>query len=154
MLRKILALQNELVKGNPIAKGTGGVTVSGASIGNPMMLPPTTQRPLLSANFASPLQNGARAANLLGRSVMSAGDRLRDLIVPDAIAAVVSSPNWIPGMGIRKNDPNRDGGKDVKKLREELDEILASNCPLCESVIVGLDRPFVNEGEVDVTWAL
>lgn len=137
--------------------------VNGSGIGNPSLIvsnspqrQPTTQRTLLSANFGNPLQNSARAANLLGRNIISAGDKLRDLIVPDALAAVVSAPtNWIPGMGgSRRLGIQRDGGKKAEKLRAELDELLASNCPLCESVVVGLDKPFVNEGEVDTTWAL
>ena len=36
----------------------------------------------------------------------------------------------------------------------ELDDLLASTCPLCESVVFGLDKPFVKEGEVDTSWAL
>jgi len=121
---------------------------------------PTSQRTLLSANFGNlgnPLQNGTRAANLLGRNILSAGDRLRDLIVPDALAAVVSAPAWIPGIGIgggKKSGTEKDGGKQVDKLRAELDDVLASSCPLCESVVIGLDKPFVKEGEVDTTWTL
>ncbi|TFK77229.1 hypothetical protein BDN72DRAFT_953692 [Pluteus cervinus] len=154
MLRKILTLQNELVKGNTLVKSG---PVPGAPIGSPMAMPAgrgvPAQRSLLSANFGNPLQNGARAANLLGRSMMSAGDKLRDLIIPDALASVVAPPNWIPGMGggARRNELDN---KNWKKMKAELDEILASSCPLCESVVVGLDRPFVKEGEVDTSWAL
>jgi hypothetical protein len=123
---------------------------------------PATQRTLLSANFGpivNPLQNGAKAANLLGRSVISAGDRLRDLIVPDALAAVVTGANWLPGMG--GGGSGRAGGQETmlgdKKregLRAELEDMLASSCPLCDSVVAGLDRPFVVEGEVDTSWTL
>lgn len=100
--------------------------------------------------------NGARAANLLGRSVISAGDRLRDLIIPDALAAVVSAPGWIPGIGGggQRNGIEKDGGQKAEKLRAELDAVLSSSCPLCESVVVGLDKPFVKEGEVDTSWTL
>jgi len=142
-LRKILALQSELVKDT----SQGQV---------PRQAP---ARALLSANFVnipSPLPNGARAAkaaNLLGRNIISAGDRLRDLIVPDALAAIVSAPTWMPGVGPRGQGAGADGNK-LEKLRAELDDVLASNCPLCESVVAGLDRPFVKEGEVDTSWAL
>lgn len=79
---------------------------------------------------------------------------MRDLIVPDALAAVVAAPvGWIPGIG-RKHGTEKDGGKKVEKLRAELDEVLASTCPLCESVVAGLDKPFVKEGELDTSWAL
>lgn len=74
--------------------------------------------------------------------------------MPDALAAVVSAPAWMPGMGGRRHDTEKDGGKTAEKLRAELDDVLASSCPLCETVVVGLDKPFVKEGEVDTTWAL
>ncbi|KAJ7596930.1 Pep3/Vps18/deep orange family-domain-containing protein [Mycena floridula] len=137
-LRRMLTLQNELVKGSPVALNNSQ---------------PRTQRTLLSANF-NPI-NPTRAANMLGRNLLSAGDRLRDLIVPDALAAVVSAPAWIPGIGGgRRNGNEIDGGKRTERLRAELEDLLASSCPLCESVVVGLDKPFVKEGSEDTTWAL
>jgi len=111
---------------------------------------------LLSANFGNTLKGSAQAANLLGRSVMTAGDRLRDMIIPDALVAIVSSPTWIPGMGGggKKGRVDRDLGQEGEKLRMELEDVLASSCPLCEGVVAGLDKPFVKEGEVDGSWAL
>lgn len=93
---------------------------------------------------------------MLGRSVISAGDRLRDLIIPDALAAVVSAPGWIPGIGggAQRNGIESDGELKAEKLRAELDSVLSSSCPLCESVVVGLDKPFVKDGEVDTSWTL
>jgi len=115
----------------------------------------TAQRTLLSSNFGNPLPNGIRAANALGRNVLSAGDKLRDLIVPDTLVSLVTAPaGWIPGMGPRKAGPDQDPGKKAEKLRMELENVLASNCPLCESVIVGLDKPFVKDGEMDTSWDL
>ena len=130
----MLALQNELTKET--------IQVSGVRS-------PQTQRTLLSSNF-NPLQSGTRA---LGRNLLSAGDRLRDLIVPDALAAVVSAPGWIPGIG-RRSTIEADGGKKSEKMRGELEELLASSCPLCESVVAGLDKAFVKDGEVDNSWTL
>ncbi|KAG2023080.1 DigA protein [Coprinopsis cinerea AmutBmut pab1-1] len=154
-LRRIIALQNQLVKdGGGQSKKP---TLNSSDIGRPQ---PATQRTLLSANFGpivNPLQNGAKAANLIGRGVISAGDRLRDLIVPDALATLVSAPTWIPGMGGAGTRPvgqDRLVGQRAEKLRAELDDLLSSNCPLCESVIVGLDKPFIKEGEVDTSWEL
>lgn len=151
-LRRILTLQTELIKDvQKIGPGEHPITTSSSEVRQP-----TRQRTLLSANFASPLQNGTKAAGSLGRNLLSAGDRLRDLILPDALASVVSAPGWIPGIGTGgdQKGTNKDAEKRAEKLRAELEDVLASSCPLCESVIAGLDRPFVNDGEVDMTWAL
>jgi len=159
-LRKILVLQAELVKDS--AKNAQGPIDWGNISGPTGQKPPTglvAQRTLLSANFtnlANPLIDSTRAAGSLGRNILSAGDKLRDLIIPDALATVVSAPvGWIPGMGGgRKAGTEIDERKKAEKLRAELDDVLASSCPLCESVVAGLDKPFVKEGELDPSWAL
>jgi hypothetical protein len=161
-LRKILLLQTELVK-DTAKNSQGHVDRANINIGGPagQKLPPgpVAQRTLLSANFttlANPLIDGTRAAGSLGRNILSAGDKLRDLIVPDALATVVSAPvGWIPGIGGgRRAGIENDGGQKAEKMRAELDDVLASSCPLCESVVTGLDKPFIKEGELDTTWAL
>jgi len=42
----------------------------------------------------------------------------------------------------------------AERAREELDDLLAGSCPLCENLIVGLDRSFVKEGEEDSSWQI
>jgi vacuolar protein sorting-associated protein 18 len=100
---------------------------------------------------------------VVGRNVFAAaGAGLRDLIVPESLATAITSNlnlnlNLVPWGG--SND-----GKDTKsverakeraeKLKVELDELLAAACPLCESLVVGLDKPFVLPGEVDHSWDL
>ena len=159
-LRKILLLQTELIKDT--AKNPQG-PVDRANISGPTgqkhPTAPVAQRTLLSTGFAGladPLIGGTRAAGSLGRNILSAGDKLRDLIVPDALAMVVSAPvGWIPGIGGgRKVGIQKDGGKKAERMRAELDDVLASSCPLCEGVVAGLDRPFIKEGELDTSWAL
>jgi hypothetical protein len=160
-LRKIILLQTELVK-DSVQNSQGPFDRHNAISGpNSQKLPQiqAAQRMLLSANFTNitnPLIDGTRAAGSLGRNILSAGDRLRDLIIPDALASVVSAPvGWIPGIGGgRKAGTEKDGARKMEKLRAELDDVLASSCPLCESVVAGLDKPFVKEGEVDTSWAL
>jgi len=121
------------------------------------------QRTLLSANFAAPLQNGTRAAGSLGRNILSAGDKLRDLIVPESLANVVSAGMWSTGLdkvsmsvvwgGSGKGDEDHVTRK-AEKARAELDELLAGCCPLCENVVEGLDKPFVKDGEDDTSWQI
>lgn len=115
---------------------------------------PTAQRALLSANFNT--QNGTRTGNSLGRNILSAGDKLRDLIIPDTLASVVTAPvGWIPGIGGGNGKKHsQDSEKKIEKMRKELEEVLAGSCPLCENVAAGLDKPFIKEGEVDTSWAL
>ncbi|THH09346.1 hypothetical protein EW146_g8708 [Bondarzewia mesenterica] len=71
-LRRILALQNELIKGSPTGPldRTSITPFTGAVPGTRQ--PPSTQRTLLSSNFTAPIQNGTRAANSLGRNLLSA----------------------------------------------------------------------------------
>ena len=98
----------------------------------------------------------------MGRNILSAGDRLRDLIVPDALANLVTAPaGWIPGIGGgggggggAKRDASEKDAEKVERMRRELEDVLAANCPMCESVVVGLDKPFVQPGEVDASWDL
>jgi len=150
MLRRIITLQNELTnlatEAVPGNQGLVNPVQPNPPVANPAARAPAP-RPLLSAGFgdiAQPLNHGARA---VGRNIISAGDRLREMIVPDALVAAV-----FRGAGVGRI-PNEDAGK-ANKLREEMEEMLAGSCPLCESVIVGLDRPFVKEGEVDTAWEL
>ncbi|KAH9837059.1 Pep3/Vps18/deep orange family-domain-containing protein [Rhodofomes roseus] len=151
-LRRIVNLQTELMK--LTQKGALDRTNSM----NPSTAPrqPTSQRTLLSANFGVG-QNGTRGAASLGRNLLSAGDRLRDLIIPDALASVVTAPaGWIPGIGTgatKRVGGEKDAAK-IERMRKELEDVLAASCPLCESVVAGLDRPFVQLGEVDSSWTL
>ncbi|KAI6153732.1 Pep3/Vps18/deep orange family-domain-containing protein [Pisolithus tinctorius] len=154
-LRRVLALQTELVKESQ----TGATERSTTGTVDEQVRQPVRQRTLLSTNFVGPaLQNGTKAVAPLGRNILSAGDKLRDLIIPDALAAVATAPvGWIPGMGLaggKKSGSDKDAEKRTERLRAELDDILASSCPVCESVVAGLDRPFVDPGEMDTTWVL
>ena len=123
-----------------------------------------SQRTLLSTNLAGGGGRSGGAANGFGRSVLSAGDRLRDLISPDALANLVTAPaGWIPGIGLgsggggggaTKRDAGEKDAEKAERMRRELEDVLAANCPMCESVVAGLDKPFVQPGEVDASWDL
>jgi len=149
ILRKIIALQTELVR------------LSGES--PERSATPQPQRTLLSAAFA-PNALARAAVDTAGavipsrKTLTAAGDRLRDLIAPAALASTIGM--WggrgekIPrGVQSYPGDP-KDSASKLEKLREELDDLLASSCPLCESVVAGLDKPFIAPGEVDSTWEL
>jgi vacuolar protein sorting-associated protein 18 len=147
----LLTFQEEIVKGKVNSVDRSDATPID---GKAASWQPGTQRTFLSQNFAAPTQNEHGQTNSIGRNLLSAGDRLRDLIVLDVLVTVITSPaGWIPGIGGAQRSILAESGpgKRLEKLRSELEEILASACPLCESVIAGLDRSFT-KGEPDTTW--
>jgi hypothetical protein len=77
--------------------------------------------------------------------------------MPDTLVALITAPvGWIPGIGLgggRRNEGDLELGKKAELMRE-LENVLASSCPLCESVVTGLDKPFIEPGEVDTSWDL
>jgi len=105
------------------------------------------------------VQNGVKPSNSIGRNILSAGDKLRDLIKPESLAGVVSAGVWSTGLdkvgigiGWGTNKAQKAQARQVERAREELNELLASTCPLCESVVAGLDKGFIKEGEEDDSW--
>ncbi|CAE6482992.1 unnamed protein product [Rhizoctonia solani] len=173
-LRRIVALQTELVK-LASSQETNGQPVISAPVAP---VPPSTpqasrastqaQRTLLSATFATGGVNGSltralnplTAAATMGSVMVTASDKLRDLIVPDALATAVGV--WgdrgkaIGGaIGINHNHANEgETGSRIESLRAELDNVLAGSCPLCDSVVSGIDKPFIKEGEIDTSWTI
>lgn len=92
----------------------------------------------------------------------AAGAGLRDLIIPESLATAITSNinlnlnivTW-GGSNEEKEIKSAERARErAEKLKDELDELLAAACPLCESVVVGLDKPFVLPGEVDHSWDL
>ncbi|KAG9103218.1 hypothetical protein FRC06_011758 [Ceratobasidium sp. 370] len=172
-LRRIVALQTELVKLAAASQGNGQPVISAPVPA--VVLPPTTprsqaqpQRTLLSSAFTAGATNGSlsramnplTAAAAMGSAVVTASDKLRDLIVPDALATAVGV--W-GGRGRTLGDAVGLGGEHhvegeaasrIEALRAELDKVLAGSCPLCDSVVAGLDKPFIKEGEVDASWVI
>ncbi|CAG7852334.1 Vacuolar protein sorting-associated protein 18 homolog [Serendipita indica DSM 11827] len=190
-LRKILLLQAQLLQANNPEQANGPTTPSvlppapaprtqrtllssqfGAANGAanvPQSKGPATNQVANGRPASSLITNpmgGLLAVSMapvsLGRNMFVAADRLKDMIVPDALANAIALPS-LPWGGTGANVPTAGGAKKVKKgskedegaekVRESLDELLASSCPLCESMVAGLDKPFIEPGEVD-TWQL
>ena len=115
---------------------------------------------LLSSNF----NRAVMAPAVAGRNAfVAAGAGLRDLIISESLAsAIAGNINLgIPtvwggnGVGDVRNDVTTQQVREkVTALKEELDEHLAAACPLCESVVAGLDKPFVLPEEQDRSWDL
>ncbi|KAK4699337.1 vacuolar protein sorting-associated protein 18, partial [Phenoliferia sp. Uapishka_3] len=80
-------------------------------------------------------------------------DQLRKLVLPDALLGIMG--NAIPGAKSRKDtspiamsgSAKKEAGE-KQELREQLDDLLASSCVLCEGAIASIERPFLDyEGE-------
>jgi hypothetical protein len=126
-LRRIIHLQTELLKAS-------GSTVRTANDGQRTLL--SSQQPDINGSSdATALLLGVTGRNKL----FAAGDKLRELIVPDVLASAVSVVGAGMGAGIgiggRDKKGKKDGVRDEAKmetLRMELDALMASSCVICE----------------------
>lgn len=132
-LRRIIYLQNEIIRLSKPLK---------------QLQNPATRALLSSASkddasdtisITSRTDPAVQESLLLGgpKRLLAAGDKLREMIVPDVLASAVSviglGGNGSSGSkkkGLTAADP-RDQNK-VEKLRSELDALVAAGCPLCE----------------------
>ncbi|WWD16593.1 hypothetical protein CI109_101021 [Kwoniella shandongensis] len=163
-LRRILHLQDELVSrssepaGRALLSSNFSPAPSGA--GTPRHGKEGSRNGTTSGSAATDLLLGMTGRNKL----IAAGDRLRELIIPDALAQAVSVVG--AGVGVTSGGGSGSGKKSLKKrdkfaaaddgrieeLRKELDELVAGQCPLCEGAVVGLDKPFIVSGEDTTDW--
>jgi hypothetical protein len=147
-LRRIYHLQEELVS-KPDASGRALLSSSfpSASGTNTPNRKPKTG----TGSTTTDLLLGVTGRNKL----LAAGDKLRDLIIPDVLAQAVSVVGQGVGVGgssvstSQKKSKRDNNGSDEKTARSkaELDKIVAAVCPLCEGSVAGLDKPFVVDGE-------
>ena len=151
-LRRILHLQNELVSRSSDLNTRALLSSSFGSGSNT----PRHERET-SASRQQPT-SGSTATDLLlgvtGRNkLLAAGDRLRELIIPDALAQAVT----VGVGGGKKPKSKKEKDKDdtrAEAARSELDELVAGSCPLCEGSVVGLDKPFIADGEDVADWVV
>lgn len=168
-LRRILHLQSELVYGSSDPVNRALLSSSRALTNPGSTTPRHGKEASATAAARSTISSGNTATDLLlgmtGRNkLLAAGDRLRDLIIPDALAQAVS----VIGTGVTlatgggsgggtekkkksKKERDRDDAR-VEEARLELDELVAGVCPLCEGAVMGIDKPFVGEGEDLTDW--
>ncbi|KAK8861498.1 hypothetical protein IAR55_002319 [Kwoniella newhampshirensis] len=161
-LRRILHLQDELVSRS--SEPTGRALLSSSfspapsGTGTPRHGKDSSRNGATSGSAATDLLLGMTGRNKL----IAAGDRLREMIIPDALAQAVSVVGAGVGVtsgggsgagkkGAKKRDRLADEGR-VDELRKELDELVAGQCPLCEGVVIGLDKPFIVSGEDTADW--
>lgn len=158
-LRRILHLQTELVKQDA---SSSRILLSQNFPSNPTTPSGTisSRSKITSGNATTDLLLGITGRNAL----IAAGDKLRDLIIPDALAQAVTAVGSTVVSGVtgggggtsqKKSKKERDREDFKTELaRKELDELVAGVCPLCEGSVMGLDKPFIKEGESVGDWAV
>lgn len=152
-LRRILHLQNELVsKSNDQARALLSSSFSGALSGS------STPRHGREVSGSKQVTTGSTATDLLlgvtGRNkLIAAGDRLREMIIPDALAQAVTVGVGVGKKTKSKKEKDQDDVR-AEAARAELDELVAHACPLCEGSVAALDRPFIADGEDSSDWAV
>lgn len=106
---------------------------------------------------------GLVSGRKLAQASVQGLDQLRKLVIPDALVTVIGGTITgavgrdraaIDASSAAANNAG-DGGGAAKKgreerLREELDDLLASSCVYCDMAIVSLDRPFLADGEEEI----
>ncbi|KIR32632.1 hypothetical protein I352_05059 [Cryptococcus deuterogattii MMRL2647] len=158
-LRRILRLQDELVSRSGPSFGrhllSSNFTPSGSGTSTPGR---GKEHPSRQATAPSNVATDLLLGGIAGRNkLIAAGDKLRELIIPDALAQAVSIVSV--GVGVGGTGETKKGGKReklndgrVKELRNELDELVASKCPLCEGAVMSLDKPFIALSEDAADW--
>lgn len=159
-LRRILHLQNGLVRSDASTRTLLSQTFP-ASSGTSTPVARTKGREMpTSGNAATDLLLGVTGRNKL----LAAGDKLRDLIIPDALAQAVTAVgssvvSGVAGVGAggsakkSKKERDRDDAR-AEVAKKELDELVAGVCPLCEGAVMELDKPFIKEDEAVGDWAV
>ncbi|KAM0756677.1 hypothetical protein T439DRAFT_341664 [Meredithblackwellia eburnea MCA 4105] len=90
---------------------------------------------------------------LQGRKLAAASvqglDQLRKLVLPDALLGAVGVNVGRKGDRRQEQPTVRNETEEARlqSLRDQLDDLLASSCVLCERAVESIERPFVDEGE-------
>jgi vacuolar protein sorting-associated protein 18 len=141
-LRKMLALQMQLLKEDS-SEETGIVPTSAQNLNT---------KKLLTAAFNQEGFSVVGAAGSIGRGVLNAGDRLREMIIPESLANLAGG--WSNSSA---RDKTRLSKKEIllhSQLQEELDEIIAASCPLCDSLVNNLEKEYINSPGDAEGWRL
>lgn len=106
------------------------------------------QTALVQPGELSPPEVASATRQLLSSNSLrltAAPDRLRDLIDPAALAPILAGIQGAKTSETRGSVAGK--GTRSSAMRVELEDLLAGTCVLCDGAVVGLDRPFVLDGE-------
>ena len=149
VLRRILDLQSQLSR--DVLRTADETSFGTPRSSNPSgFLEPGT-RAKLAAALTAPAVASVQSLVVAGQGL----DQLRKLVIPDALVSVIGG-GLLGAKGSAHNASESKQGSDaahstkIERLRQELDDLLASSCVLCDLSIRSLDMPFVAEGEDDL----
>jgi len=141
-LRKMVSLQMELLQGQS-EDLKAGIEAKGH-------VSSKANQKLLSTAFTP--EGIVGAAGSFGRGVLSAGDKLREMIVPESLANLAGG--WSGSNARDKQRLSKSQLSTQKRLQEELDEIIASSCPLCDGLVNDLEKEYVQLAGDVASWRL
>lgn len=102
---------------------------------------------------------GLVSGRKLAQASVQGLDQLRKLVIPDALVTVVGGgilgavgkENRVEAAKQQSREVDRSGRKTKQeRMREELDDLLASSCVYCDTAVSSLDRPFLAENEQEI----
>lgn len=138
-------------------------------------LAPSTRQPHPASRSRTLLDDTSSQGLKLAAASVQAVDQLRKLVLPDALMSAIGGAIPLPSGTVQKvrsslagtpassrrrsRDVQQGRGEKVpsarevkqeqekEALRRQLDDLIASECVLCEGAIRNVDKGFVDEGE-------
>lgn len=102
---------------------------------------------------------GLVSGKKLAQASVQGLDQLRKLVIPDALVTIVGGgimgavgrDNRVEVAKQQSRETSKTGRKNKQeRMREELDDLLASRCVYCDTAISSLDRPFLADNEQEI----
>lgn len=102
---------------------------------------------------------GLVSGRKLAQASVQGLDQLRKLVIPDALVTVVGGgimgavgrDNRVEAAKQSSREVSQTGRKTKQdRMREELDDLLASRCVYCDTAVTSLDRPFLAGNEQEI----
>lgn len=102
---------------------------------------------------------GLVSGRRLAQASVQGLDQLRKLVIPDALVTVIGGgimgavgrDSRVEVAKQQSREANGSGRKTKQeRMREELDDLLASRCVYCDTAVSSLDRPFLADNEQEI----
>jgi len=149
-LRQILHLQTSLIH------LSSTVPTDLSAMLTPALVPVRhSRRTLLSMDPDTALHKQPKLTGSFGQNILAARDKLRDLVLPEPLATLATTSIWPTGLdkvslgllgGSKAEVPAKEEEARGENAQRVLDTLLTASCPLCESLVVRVDKQFERGG--------